>query len=267
MAAGQSSNRARRHHGHRQGRAGAGRGRTPADHHRSRAFRRLRAAHLSWTGRAIQRGDGRRRADRGGVSGPTLQRQPALCWKYLAEIGRACLRAEPNAGHFAIAEWQRQRPGTWLLTQNIDGFHRRAGSPPERLIEIHGELAPLSCMACGEIDRRPLASLLDEPLPPRCEVCTGVLRPAVVLFEEMLPERALARLQEQSRIGFDAVLVVGTTASFGYILEPTWRARQSGGLVVEVNLQPTDISPLANLSLQGRAADVLSHLLRHISSD
>ncbi len=201
------------------------------------------------------------------LSGPTLQRQPALCWKYLAEIGRACLRAEPNAGHFAIAEWQRQRPGTWLLTQNIDGFHRRAGSPPERLIEIHGELAPLSCMACGEIDRRPLASLLDEPLPPRCEVCAGVLRPAVVLFEEMLPERALARLQEQSRIGFDAVLVVGTTASFGYILEPIWRARQSGGLVVEVNLQPTDINPLANLSLQGRAADVLSHLLRHISSD
>ena len=55
-----------------------------------------------------------------------------------------------------------------------------------------------------------------------------MLRPAVVLFEEMLPERALARLQEQSRIGFDAVLVVGTTASFGYILEPIWRARQSG---------------------------------------
>jgi len=94
-----------------------------------------------------------------------------------------------------------------------------------------------------------------------------VLRPAVVLFEEMLPERALARLQEQSRIGFDAVLVVGTTASFGYILEPIWRARQSGGLVVEVNLQPTDINPLANPSLQGRAADVLPHLLRHISSD
>ena len=88
----------------------------------------ISAAHLSWTGRAIQR------ATDDGVPievalSPTLQRQPALCWKYLAEIGRACLRAEPNAGHFAIAEWQRQRPGTWLLTQNIDGFHRRAGSP------------------------------------------------------------------------------------------------------------------------------------------
>ena len=167
----------------------------------------------------------------------------------LAEIGRACLRAEPNAGHFAIAEWQRQRPGTWLLTQNIDGFHRRAGSPPERLIEIHGELAPLSCMACGEIDRRPLASLLDEPLPPRCEVCTGVLRPAVVLFEEMLPSapRALAgtiahwfRCRAGGRHHRQLRLYPRT-----HMACPAER-----GPVVEVNLQPTDISPLANLSLR-----------------
>lgn len=201
------------------------------------------------------------------LSGPTLQRDPALCWKYLAEIGRACLAAEPNAGHFAIAALQRRKPGTWVLTQNIDGFHRRAGSPPERLIEIHGQLAPLSCMACGKTDVRPLRSLLDEPLPPRCQGCAGVLRPAVVLFEEMLPANALARLQEQSRIGFDAVLVVGTTASFGYILEPVWQARQSGGFVGEVNLQSTDISPFADVRLEGRAVDVLSHLIGHISSD
>ena len=165
------------------------------------------------------------------LSGPTLRRDPALCWKYLAEIGRACLQAEPNAGHFAIAELQRRKPGTWVLTQNIDGFHRRAGSPPDRLIEIHGQLAPLSCMGCGKVDGRPLPSLLDQPLLPRCLTCDGVLRPAVVLFE------------------------------------PVWRVRQAGGSVVEVNLQPTEISPLADVLLQGRAADVLSQLVRHISSD
>jgi len=201
------------------------------------------------------------------LSGPTLRRDPALCWKYLAEIGRACLQAEPNAGHVAIAELQRRKPGAWVLTQNIDGFHRRAGSPPDRLIEIHGQLSPLSCMGCGKVDGRPLPSLLNQPLPPRCLTCDGVLRPAVVLFEEMLPESALAALQQQVRLGFDAVLVVGTTASFGYILEPVWRVRQAGGSVVEVNLQATEISPLADVLLQGRAADVLSQLVRHISSD
>jgi NAD-dependent deacetylase len=94
-----------------------------------------------------------------------------------------------------------------------------------------------------------------------------VLRPAVVLFEEMLQESALTALKQQVQVGFDAVLVVGTTASFGYILEPVWRVRQAGGSVVEVNLQPTDISPFADVRLEGRAVDVLSHLIRHISSD
>lgn len=201
------------------------------------------------------------------LSGPTLQRDPALCWKYLAEIGRACLAAEPNAGHYAIAELQRLKPGAWVLTQNIDGFHRRAGSPPQRLIEIHGQLAPVSCMACGKVDSRPMTSVLAGQLPPRCTDCDGVLRPAVVLFEESLPAAALATLQEQSRIGFDAVLVIGTTASFGYIIEPVLQARQCGGLVIEVNLQATDISPFADMRLEGRALDVLSHLIRHISSD
>ncbi|MCQ4296349.1 NAD-dependent protein deacylase [Pseudomonas stutzeri] len=201
------------------------------------------------------------------LSGPTLRSDPALCWKYLAEIGRVCLKAEPNAGHFAIAELQRRKPGAWVLTQNIDGFHGRAGSPVERLIEIHGQLAPLSCVGCGETDSRPLPALLDGALPPRCAHCAAVLRPAVVLFEEMLPDAALADLHEQSRIGFDAVLVVGTSASFGYILEPVWRVRHRGGFVAEVNLQATDISPFTDVRLEGRAADVLSQLIRHISSD
>lgn len=94
------------------------------------------------------------------ISGPMLQKDPALCWKYLAELGKACLNAQPNAGHEAIAELQRLKPQCWVLTQNIDGFHRRAGSPPERLIEIHGQLAPLYCQSCG-LESAELAAHLD----------------------------------------------------------------------------------------------------------
>ena len=84
------------------------------------------------------------------LSGPMLELNPGLCWKYLAEIGRACLAGKPNAGHLAIAELQNRKPGCWVLTQNVDGYHRAAGSPPQRLIEIHGTLAPLFFMSCGE---------------------------------------------------------------------------------------------------------------------
>ena len=197
------------------------------------------------------------------LSGPMLQRDPALCWKYLAELGKACLGAQANAGHYAIAELQRRKPECWLLTQNIDGYHRAAGSPVERLIEIHGELAPLYCQSCGAVDPE-LAAHLDRPLPPKCRQCAGVLRPPVVLFEEMLPEQAINTLYTELGKGFDVVISVGTSASFPYIVEPLLRTRQAGGFTVEINPQCTDLSNSVDVHLQGRALDVLPVLLGHI---
>jgi len=197
------------------------------------------------------------------LSGPMLQRDPALCWKYLAELGKACLGAKPNVGHEAIAELQRHKPECWVLTQNIDGYHRAAGSPPERLIEIHGELAPLFCQSCGS-ESAELAEHLLRPLPPRCARCGGILRPPVVLFEEMLPEAAIDSLYAEVRKGFDAVLSVGTTASFPYIIEPIMRARALGRFTAEINPSRTDLSGAVEVYLQGRALDVLPKLLSHI---
>ncbi|MHA6493936.1 NAD-dependent deacylase [Pseudomonas borbori] len=197
------------------------------------------------------------------LSGSMLQRDPALCWKYLAQLGEACLGAEANAGHRAIAELQRLKPECWLLTQNIDGYHRSAGSPPERLIEIHGELAPLYCQSCGAVDAD-LVEHLNKPLPPRCQHCAGVLRPPVVLFEEMLPERALNTLYRELGKGFDVVISIGTSSSFPYIVEPVLRTRQAGGFTVEINPARTDLSERVDVHLQGRALDVLPKLLGHI---
>jgi NAD-dependent deacetylase len=181
----------------------------------------------------------------------------------LAELGKACLGAQANAGHYAIAELQRRKPQCWLLTQNIDGYHRAAGSPMDRVIEIHGELAPLYCQSCGAEDAE-LASHLERPLPPLCKQCAGVLRPPVVLFEEMLPEQAIGTLYDEVRKGFEVVISIGTSASFPYIVEPLLRTRQAGGFTVEINPQRTDLSGRVNVHLQGRALDVLPELLSHI---
>ena len=197
------------------------------------------------------------------LSGSMLQRDPALCWKYLAELGKACLGAQANAGHYAIAELQRRKPHCWLLTQNIDGYHRAAGSPMERVIEIHGELAPLYCQSCGAVDAE-LAAHLQRPLPPKCEQCAGVLRPPVVLFGEMLPEQAIASLYAELGKGFDVVISVGTSASFPYIVEPLLRTRQAGGFTADINPQRSDLSDRVDVHLQGRALDVLPELLSHI---
>lgn len=199
------------------------------------------------------------------LSGPMLHLDPALCWKYLAEIGRACVTARPNAGHVAIAELQRRKVNCWVLTQNVDGYHLAAGSPPERLIEIHGTLSPLFCMACGEPSNE-LNAHLNRPLPPRCG-CGGALRPPVVLFDEMLPESALARLREVSARGFDAVVAVGTSASFAYIVEPLLRARHGGGFTAQIDPAASELSLMVDVHVAARASDVLPQLVRHISDD
>lgn len=197
------------------------------------------------------------------LSGPMLRRDPALCWKYIAQLGSACLGGQPNAAHYAIAQLQRRKPECWVLTQNVDGYHRAAGSPPERLIEIHGRLAPLYCQSCGAEDPQ-LSQHLQRPLPPLCAHCHGVLRPPVVLFEEMLPELALNVLYEEMAKGFDAVLSIGTTASFPYIHEPMLRTRVAGGFTAEINPSSTDHSIHMDVFLRCRALDVMEDLLSHI---
>jgi NAD-dependent deacetylase len=197
------------------------------------------------------------------LSGPMLRRDPALCWKYIAELGKACLGAQPNDAHYAIAELQRKKPECWVLTQNVDGYHRAAGSPPERLIEIHGQLAPLFCQSCAAQDPE-LSVHLQRPLPPLCRLCGGVLRPSVVLFQEMLPEQALNTLYEEMAEGFDVVLSIGTTASFPYIHEPVFRTRVCGGFTAEINLTPTDQSAQMDAFFACRAVHVMRELLSHI---
>lgn len=197
------------------------------------------------------------------LSGPMLRRDPALCWKYIAQLGQACLGGQPNAAHYAIAQLQRIKPECWVLTQNVDGYHRAAGSPPERLIEIHGQMAPLFCQSCGAQDPQ-LSEHLQRPLPPLCTQCQGVLRPPVVLFEEMLPELALETLYQEMAKGFDAVLSIGTTASFPYIHEPVLRTRVSGGFTAEINPTRTDHSASMDVFLGCRALEVVEELISHI---
>jgi NAD-dependent deacetylase len=200
------------------------------------------------------------------LSGPMLRRDPALCWKYIAQLGSACLGGQPNAAHYAIAHMQRRKPECWVLTQNVDGYHRAAGSPSERLIEIHGQLAPLYCQSCGAEDPQ-LSEHLSRPLPPLCAQCHGVLRPPVVLFQEMLPELALNVLYEEMAKGFDAVLSIGTTASFPYIHEPMLRTRVAGGFTAEINPSTTDHSIHMDAFLRCRALDVMEDIVSHIYFD
>lgn len=168
------------------------------------------------------------------LSGPTLQSDPQRTWEVMATLGRQSLAAEPNLGHRALAEMEARVDRFTLLTQNVDGLHRRAGS--KNLIEIHGGLENLYCMHCART-AEPIDLHLLQGVP-RCD-CGGVIRPDVVLFGEMLSAEKLQRLNEAFYEQTpDLVIIIGTSAMFPYIVEPVLFAQRHGKLTIEINPQP-----------------------------
>lgn len=182
----------------------------------------------------------------------TLARNPALTWKYIAQIDSACRAAGPNDGHRVLAAWD-QRFECWVVTQNVDGFHRAAGN--RNVIELHGNLSRLYCCACRAAFDNVDFDLRE--LPPRCTHCDGLVRPDVVLFGEMLPQSAVENYERELANGFDVMIAVGTTAAFPYIAEPMLNATARGCVTVEINPDTTALSNDVSYHIAGPAREVL----------
>ena len=183
------------------------------------------------------------------LSGPMFAKEPLITWKYLLQIAHSCQGKGPNRAHEVIAELDAQRE-VCVITQNIDGFHTRAGS--KNVIEMHGNMQKLLCTQCAAKMR--VSDYSDFPMPPLCSDCGGMLRPDVVLFGEMLSEKSLARYYEELAKGFDAVFIVGTTSVFPYITAPVQNAIATGVPTIEINPSRTHLSDHVTLHVPARAA-------------
>lgn len=186
------------------------------------------------------------------LSGPMFQHNPALTWKYIRQIEASCRGARPNAAHRFIANLAQQEREIWVLTQNVDGLHALAGT--KNLIEIHGNVHSLRCTGCENafevVDYEALQVL------PKCDLCGAVVRPRVVLFEEMLPMAPLRLLEQQLALGFDMVFSIGTTSVFPYIAAPVQLAVQRRVMTVEINPDRSEVSAIVSHRIRARAAEV-----------
>ena len=195
------------------------------------------------------------------LSGFMFQERPEITWKYLWQIGSALHGAQHNRGHEVIAEIERHKPNTWVLTQNIDGFHSAAGS--QKLVEIHGRASDLYCTKCDYVTTAQ-ESLLgyskEISLPPLCPDCQGIVRPAVVLFGETLPERGIQSLYRFQETAWDLVFAVGTSGLFPYIAEPLIHAQRKGIPTVEINPGETMLSSEVTYRIPLGAAEALDQL-------
>lgn len=194
------------------------------------------------------------------LSGEMLRARPDVCWKYIHQIERACRGATWNRGHEVLALLEARYDRVWVLTQNVDGFHRRAGS--NNVIEIHGDVHKLACTGCSFRDSvEDYAGL--SPVP-RCPKCGAVVRPEVVLFGEMLPRGAVAALERELGRGFDLVVSIGTTSVFPYIAAPVALARRAGRDTVEINPGTTGVSHVVAHRMRNRAAVALDAIWQRL---
>jgi NAD-dependent deacetylase len=184
-------------------------------------------------------------------------RDPKLVWEWYQWRRELIAACRPNPAHDFIARLERAHGGDFLLvTQNVDGLHRLAGS--SKLVEVHGNIWDVRCASCGA--GREDRTLPFPELPPKCDACGGLLRPGVVWFGESLPEAAMARAFAAAE-NCDLMLVVGTSAVVYPVAYLPQIAKRAGAYVIEVNPAETPLTPLAAESWRGKAAEVLGGLL------
>jgi NAD-dependent deacetylase len=184
---------------------------------------------------------------------------PAQVWRWYAERRDGVRRAQPNAGHRALADFERRHPGVLtVISQNVDDLHQRAGNAGT--IRLHGDILQDGWLSPCPQRRGCSVDKAAPGEPPHCPDCGNLLRPGVVWFGEMLPQRALAAAEAAAR-GCRVLLVVGTSGAVWPAAGLAGTARRAGATVVMVNPQPSEIDGEAHACLRGTAAQLLPLLL------
>ena len=178
---------------------------------------------------------------------------PKLVWEWYNERRRNIFQAQPNPGHYGIAELEKYVEVT-VLTQNIDGLHQKSGS--SRVLELHGSIVKIKCTVCDYSEE-----ILTEisQLPPLCK-CGNILRPDVVWFGEALPQDVW-----QNAINFaskcDLMVIAGTSLVVSPANTLPIYAKQNNATLVEINPENTEMSREMDLEIRNTSAEVIPKLV------
>jgi NAD-dependent deacetylase len=190
-----------------------------------------------------------------------FEKDPELVWRWYLWRSDLVQQAHPNPGHFALAAMEQHVPHFNLVTQNVDGFHQRAGS--QQVIELHGNILHARCVK--ELTEYPLDTK-NLKLPPRCPNCGAYLRPNVVWFGEPLPAHALEDAIQASETA-SLFFSIGTSG----IVEPAaslpYLALRNNATVIEINPEPTPLTVYAAHYLPYPAGSVLPELIKAVWPD
>jgi NAD-dependent deacetylase len=193
----------------------------------------------------------------------SFRQNPEAFYDWIYPLARLTANAQPNAGHFALAEMEQRGHLHAIITQNIDMLHGRAGS--KTVYELHGHMREVTCIHCFTIyDASAIIDrFLEDRLVPRCAHCGSVLKPNVILFGEQLPATELIGARNAAS-KTDLMLVVGSSLEVAPASQLPMLARRNGAQLIIVNLEPTYADPEADLIIRADASQVLPQIVRCI---
>jgi len=191
------------------------------------------------------------------VADPEVRRR---AWQ--TRLDHAAWTAAPNPGHVALVALERAGRLHTIVTQNIDGLHQRAGSSPEKVVEIHGTIHEVRCLSCDRSG--PMIATLDRvragEADPPCEACGGILKSATVSFGQQLVPEVLRRAQDAAD-SCDLLLAVGTSLTVHPAAGLARRAATRGARLVIINADPTPYDGLAHALLRAPISEVLPQVV------
>lgn len=192
-------------------------------------------------------------------------RAPARVWGWYNYRRGLMSATEPHGGHYALARLEELVPELVVVTQNIDGMHLRAGSLT--VLELHGNINRFKCFERDHpVAVELAASREDVPAePPKCARCGSPIRPDVVWFGEMLPAGVYERA-EGLAAACDVMLVVGTSGLIYPAAALPMTAAAAGATIIEVNVQGSEFTRIADIFLEGPAGQVLPELVEAVAA-
>lgn len=184
-----------------------------------------------------------------------FERDPGLVWEFYDWRRTVLKDILPNAAHLALKDIEARGGDFTLITQNVDGLHHLAGS--RNVLELHGNIWRLRCTGCGEITEN-----RDVPIkiPPYCE-CASLLRPDIIWFGEGLPEAVFEEAVSKSATA-EVMLILGTSSLVQPAASLALVAKSGEAFVIEVNTEETPISSGVDLSIRGKAAEIVPLISR-----
>ncbi|MFC2139855.1 NAD-dependent deacetylase [Bacteroidota bacterium] len=184
---------------------------------------------------------------------------PDLVWEWYQYRRNIVNESQPNPGHYAIVEFEKYYDTVTIVTQNVDNLHGRAGS--KTIYELHGNIERNFCIECKTFYDSPEIKSAEKT--PHCEKCDGLIRPDVVWFGEALPHGVFSAAEKAAE-NCDICFVVGTSALVYPAAYIPITAKSSGALLVEINIQSTEITNAVDFSLLGKSGEILPKLLDEI---